>query len=71
MKILLPEKAAESGDLLCGLLSLAGDVLLLCIHRNLNRDSVLEEMSSHTEDELSLSKSVSRELERFGRLFMS
>ncbi|XP_048747467.2 erythroid differentiation-related factor 1-like [Ostrea edulis] len=65
MKILLPKKATEHGELLCGMLGLAGDVLLLCIHRNLSRESVMEEMSNYTDDEISLSESVSRELESF------
>lgn len=65
MKILLPEKATENSQLLCVLLSLAGDVLLLCIHRNLHRDSVAEELSNLTEDQLNLSQSVSREIDRF------
>lgn len=67
MKILLPEKATENSQLLCVLLSLAGDVLFLCIHRNLHRDSIAEELSNLTEDQLNLSQSVSREIDSFGK----
>jgi hypothetical protein len=66
MKILLPKKATEYSELLCGMLGLAGDVLLLCVHRNLSRESVMEEMSNYSDDEICLSESVSRELESFG-----
>ncbi|XP_061171381.1 erythroid differentiation-related factor 1-like [Saccostrea echinata] len=65
MKILLPEKATENSELLCGMLGLAGDVLLLCVHQNLSLHSVMEAMFNYSEDEISLSESVSRELESF------
>ncbi|XP_062611260.1 LOW QUALITY PROTEIN: erythroid differentiation-related factor 1-like [Saccostrea cucullata] len=65
MKILLPERATENSELLSAMLSLAGDVLLLCVHQNLSLHSVTEDMVNYSEDEICLSESVSRELESF------
>lgn len=64
IRILLPKKAHGDAGILVQILSLAGDIHLMYIHRGVDTETIVPEYS---EEEITIMDSVNRELETFGK----
>lgn len=67
MRILLPKRAHGDIGVLVQLISLAGDIHLMYIHRGVAMEMVVPDYS---DEEITVTDSVNRELETFGNLFL-
>ena len=67
MRILLPKRAHGDIGVLVQLMSLAGDIHLMYIHRGVAMETVVPDYS---DEEIIVTDSVNRELETFGNFFM-
>lgn len=67
MRILLPKRAHGDIGVLVQLISLAGDIHLMYIHRGVAMETVVPDYS---DEEITVTDSVNRELETFGNLFL-